>query len=355
MSLRTLAVLSLVAAAAAGSCPFRLDGKPLPAGHPRIPSALRPAEAAPVGYTEAVKALDLNAVREDIKHVLIDSKDYWPADYGNYGPLMIRLAWHCAGSYRTIDGRGGCDGGRQRFDPERSWMDNTNLDKARSLLWPVKQKHGLGLSWGDLFILAGNTAIESMGGPTIGFCAGRVDESSGAWSAGLSGTEEQKMFLPCVEDGNCTAHDSWAATTMQLIYVNPGGFMGVPDPVRRLVLVVVVLVVVVLLVKVLLVMVLLVMVVVVVVEVLLLLVVVVLLLVAVVLVLALVLPLPPLKLTLLLQAGTVDAIRTTFGRMAMNDRETVALIGGGHAFGKTHGACPDGAGPSPVRIPAVNS
>ncbi|MEZ5427003.1 MAG: catalase/peroxidase HPI [Pyrinomonadaceae bacterium] len=217
-------------------------------------------------YAEAFKSLDLNAVKQDIFDLMTDSQDWWPADYGHYGPLFIRMAWHSAGTYRIADGRGGGGSGTQRFAPLNSWPDNANLDKARLLLWPVKKKYGRKLSWADLMILAGNCALESMGFKTFGFGGGREDvwepEEDIYW-----GSEGEWLGDKRHAGGAEGLENPLAADHMGLIYVNPEGPNGEPDPVKA-----------------------------------------------------------------------AHYIRETFGRMAMNDEETVALIAGGHTFGKTHGA-----------------
>ncbi len=216
-------------------------------------------------YAEEFKKLDLKALKQDLYDLMTDSQDWWPADYGHYGPLFIRMAWHSAGTYRTADGRGGGSTGNQRFSPLNSWPDNGNLDKARRLLWPIKQKYGDQISWADLMILAGNCAIESMGGKTFGFAGGREDiwepEEDIYW-----GTETEWLGDNRYE-GERELENPLAAVQMGLIYVNPEGPNGNPDPI----------------------------------------------------------------------ASGFD-IRDTFGRMAMNEEETVALVAGGHTFGKAHGA-----------------
>jgi catalase-peroxidase len=226
-------------------------------------------------YIKAFNALNLDAVKKDLLVVMTTPQDWWPADYGHYGPLFIRMAWHSAGTYRTGDGRGGSRDGQQRFAPLNSWPDNANLDKARRLIWPVKQKYGAAISWADLMILAGNVALESMGFKTIGFSGGRKDvwepESNVYWGSESKWLDDQRY------SGDRQLENPLAAVQMGLIYVNPEGPNGNPDP--------------------------------------------------------------------LLAARD---IRETFGRMGMNDEETVALIAGGHTFGKTHGAGPaDHVGPEP--------
>lgn len=217
-------------------------------------------------YAEEFKSLDLQAVKEDLHKIMTDSQDWWPADFGHYGPLFIRMAWHSAGTYRTADGRGGAGAGQQRFAPLNSWPDNGNLDKARRLLWPIKQKYGRKISWADLMILAGNVALESMGFETFGFAGGREDvwepEQDVYWGAETKWLGGDKRY-----SGERDLENPLAAVQMGLIYVNPEGPEGNPDPI----------------------------------------------------------------------AAAKD-IRETFARMAMNDEETVALIAGGHTFGKAHGA-----------------
>lgn len=230
------------------------------------------AQSDPMGedfdYAEAFKSLDLAAVKQDLHALMTDSQEWWPADFGHYGPLFIRMAWHSAGTYRISDGRGGAGAGQQRFAPLNSWPDNGNLDKARRLLWPIKQKYGNKISWADLMILAGNVALESMGFKTFGFAGGRADvwepEEHVYWGAETTWLGDKRY------SGDRVLENPLGAVQMGLIYVNPQGPNGNPDPI----------------------------------------------------------------------AAARD-IRETFARMAMDDEETVALIAGGHTFGKTHGAGPE--------------
>ena len=223
---------------------------------------------ADFNYIKAFKSLDYAALKKDIGKVLTTSQEWWPADFGNYGPLFIRMAWHSAGTYRSGDGRGGSRAGQQRFAPLNSWPDNTNLDKARRLLWPIKQKYGDKISWADLMVLTGNVSLEQMGFKTFGFAGGRTDvwepENNVYWGSEKKWLDDKNRY-----SGDRKLETPLAAVQMGLIYVNPEGPNGVPDPV-----------------------------------------------------------------------ASAKDIRETFGRMAMNDEETVALIAGGHTFGKTHGAGP---------------
>ncbi len=230
------------------------------------------AKSTPMGegfdYAEEFKSLDYAALKKDLAALMTDSQDWWPADYGNYGPLFIRMAWHSAGTYRTGDGRGGSRDGQQRFAPLNSWADNVNLDRARRLLWPIKKKYGKKISWADLMILTGNVAFETMGFETIGFAGGRAD----VWEPADNvywGSETEMLAGDKRYTGDRELEQPLAASQMGLIYVNPEGPNGNPDPI----------------------------------------------------------------------AAAKD-IRETFGRMGMNDEETVALIAGGHTLGKTHGAAP---------------
>jgi catalase-peroxidase len=239
--------------------PNQLDLQPL-----RMHSPESDPMGADFDYAQAFGSLDLDALKQDLVELMTDSQDWWPADYGHYGPFFIRMAWHSAGTYRISDGRGGSDGGAQRFAPLNSWPDNVNLDKARRLLWPIKQKYGRSISWADLMVLTGNVAMESMGFETMGFAGGRLDQwepDEIYWGPEGEWLGDQRY------SGDRDLEDPLAAVQMGLIYVNPEGPNGNPDPL----------------------------------------------------------------------AAAAD-IRDTFGRMAMNDEETVALIAGGHTFGKAHGA-----------------
>lgn len=276
----------------AAKCPFKHDSSPIATNRDWWPnqlnfnllhqhSSLSDPMSKNFNYAEEFKSLDYQALKKDLAALMTDSQDWWPADFGHYGPLFIRMAWHSAGTYRTFDGRGGGGRGQQRFAPLNSWPDNVNLDRARRLLWPIKQKYGKKISWADLMILAGNVALETMGFKTFGFAGGRAD----VWEPDLDvnwGHETTWLGTDKRYSGERDLANPFGATTMGLIYVNPEGPEAVPDPV----------------------------------------------------------------------AAAKD-IRETFSRMAMNDEETVALIAGGHTFGKTHGAAPSKqhVGPEPEAAP----
>ena len=273
-------------------CPFKHDSSPIATNRDWWPnqlnfnllhqhSSLSDPMSKNFNYAEEFKSLDYQALKKDLAALMTDSQDWWPADFGHYGPLFIRMAWHSAGTYRTFDGRGGGGRGQQRFAPLNSWPDNVNLDRARRLLWPIKQKYGKKISWADLMILAGNVALETMGFKTFGFAGGRAD----VWEPDLDvnwGHETTWLGTDKRYSGERDLANPFGATTMGLIYVNPEGPEAVPDPV----------------------------------------------------------------------AAAKD-IRETFSRMAMNDEETVALIAGGHTFGRTHGAAPSKqhVGPEPEAAP----
>ncbi len=284
--------LPLVALMAIAVSPLPLTTPALADGQPKsnqfwwpeqldlTPLRQNASQSDPMGdsfnYAEAFESLDLTAVKADIEALMTTSQDWWPADYGHYGPLFIRMAWHSAGTYRVADGRGGAGSGQQRFEPLNSWPDNTNLDKARRLLWPIKQKYGRNISWADLMILTGNVALESMGFKTFGFAGGREDVYEAErvyWGP------ETEFLADKRYSGDRNLEQPLAAVQMGLIYVNPEGPNGNPDPI----------------------------------------------------------------------AAARD-IRETFARMAMNDEETVALIAGGHTFGKAHGAADPSkyVGPEPA-------